>query len=176
MKRDLESIFNELEKSKLDFVQLLEKFSKEQQSFKPAESWNMLQVVEHVISSEKGTLEYLKRKTLAPYDQIETANSESESNGDKLNNALISEKRWQAPAVLMEPSGTQSLDNMLIYWNDLRLDYLSFLQKLDINYHHRLVFKHPLAGRLDLAQTLEFLSNHIIHHSYQLQRIAKELA
>jgi hypothetical protein len=37
------------------------------------------------------------------------------------------------------------------------------------------VFKHPLVGRLDMTNTLEFLSNHIQHHMYQLERIKRRV-
>jgi hypothetical protein len=172
MSRSIESILNDLENVKSEFISLVTSFSQEQRAQKPIDGWNMLQVMEHIIWSEQGTLEYMKRKTQAPWADIERATDEEHKRSEQLNAALISEKQWKAPDVLPSPTGAQSFDNMLIYWENLRNDYEAFLANLDANYHHRLIFKHPFSGRLSLFQTLDFLNNHVVHHMHQIKRIA----
>lgn len=173
MKPSIESLFNDFEKVKGEFISLVSSFSPEQLTYKPTGGWNMLQVLEHVISSENGTLEYMKRKTRAPWAEIEMAADEENQKSTQLNIALKSDKRWKAPDVLPNPTGAQSLENMLVYWDNLRLYYFDFLETLDENYHNRLIFNHPFSGRLNLYQTIEFLSNHVLHHIHQLKRIAE---
>lgn len=166
--------FSALEEQKDSFVMELSGFSREMRVKRPANGWNMLQVIEHIITSEAGTLEYMKRKTLAPAVEIPLAGEQSAQGSRQLNSALKSDKLWKAPEVLPDPTGTQSLENMLSYWDALRGQYRDFLEQLDPAYYHRAIFKHPISGRLDLFQTIEFLTNHIIHHRYQIHRISRE--
>jgi hypothetical protein len=173
MNQKLELLFQEFEEVKTTFTSLIESFSRDKRAAKPAEGWNMLQVMEHVIWSETGTLEYMKRKTKAPWAEIETTTEAEQKQSTLLNGALISEKRWKAPDILPDPTGAQSVENMLVYWDNVRLEYVNFLESLDENYHNRLIFKHPFSGRLNLYQTLEFLINHVLHHIHQLKRIAE---
>jgi len=172
MNQNLELLLNEFEAEKSNFTSLVEGFSREQRTIKPENGWNMLQVMEHIIWSEKGTLEYMKRKTQAPWADIEKTTDEENKRSAQLNAALISDKQWKAPDVLPSPTGAQSFENMSSYWENVRNEYVAFLADLDTNYHHRLIFKHPLSGRLNLYQTMEFLNSHIAHHVHQIKRIA----
>jgi hypothetical protein len=175
MNQNLELLLNEFEAEKTNFTAIIAGFSRDQRMIKPENGWNMLQVMEHVIWSENGTLQYMKRKTQAPWADIELATDEENKQSNQLNSALKSEKRWKAPEVLPDPTGAQSFENMVAYWDNLRNDYLEFLGSLDANYHNRLIFKHPFSGRLNLFQTMEFLNSHIVHHVHQINRIAEGL-
>jgi hypothetical protein len=173
MNQNLELLLQEFEEVKDTFTSLIESFSGDQRVAKPAEGWSMLQVMEHIIWSETGTLEYMKRKTQAPWAEIEITSDEEHKKSTQLNGALKSDKRWKAPDVLPDPTGAQSLENMIVYWDNLRVEYSKFLESVDENYHNRLIFKHPFSGRLNLYQTMEFLNNHVLHHIHQLKRIAE---
>lgn len=171
MTTDLTPYMSRLSDAKDAFVAQLENCSREERSKAPGEGWNMLQVMEHLITSEKGTLEYLKRKTMAPFNDIPVAGVENASNSDQLIEALKSDRKWKAPEVLPEPTGTQSFENMLAYWDRLREDYQEFLGQLNPGYYEREIFKHPFTGRLNIYQTLDFLINHIVHHDHQISRL-----
>ncbi|NNE56259.1 MAG: DinB family protein, partial [Flavobacteriales bacterium] len=136
-----------------------------------ADSWNSLQVLEHILGSERGTLAYLMKKTQADWQDIPLVGEEHAEGSRKLNAALISDRKWKAPQVLKVPEGERSLSEMSQYWADLREKMYIFVEQLDQNYHGRQIFKHPISGRLDLYQTLEFLANHVAHHMHQLERI-----
>lgn len=171
----LEDAFSLLEKEKENIVKEISGFERETRIRRPANGWNMLQVMEHIITSEAGTLEYMKRKTLAPAEEIPMAGEQGAAGSQQLNSALRSEKKWKAPDVLPDPTGTQSLENMIAYWDALRGQYRNFIGALDPAYYERAIFKHPISGRLDLFQTLAFLTNHIVHHRYQVDRIRREI-
>ncbi|TVR38586.1 MAG: DinB family protein [Cryomorphaceae bacterium] len=156
---------------KNEWIAQLETLPQETCSARLAQGWNILQVVEHVITSETGTLGYMKKKTAAPWSEIPLANENHVSKGRQLNEALKSEKRWKAPDVLPDPTGSQSFDNMAKYWDGLRGEYQGFLSDLDPAYFERTIFRHPYSGPLDLYHTLDFLCNHILHHQYQVERI-----
>ncbi len=174
MHSELQPFLLQMEKAREAFIAEIADFGKEKRAVKSKEGWNMLQVMEHLLISEQGTLEYLRRKTQAPFSEIPVADHVSAEQSRQLNDALLSQNRWQAPPVMPLPTGTQSFENMLIYWEGLREEWSQFLFELQPAYFDRQVFNHPLSGRLNLYQTLEFTTNHILHHIHQLRRIAAE--
>lgn len=135
------------------------------------DTWNALQVLEHVMVSEFGTLGYLKKKTSAPVDTLEMVGEAHTASGDQLSAALQSTRQWKAPDVLPGPTGADDLATATAKWHALHAEFAAFLGQLPDAYADRVVFRHPFAGMLGLEQTLVFLRDHIIHHMHQLQRI-----
>ncbi|MDG1261195.1 MAG: DinB family protein [Flavobacteriales bacterium] len=133
--------------------------------------WNALQVVDHVITSEKGTLGYLMKKTKANPADLPIQGQANEIAGSKLNDALKTDRKWKAPDVLPQPKGDRSLEEMAAYWEGLQGKMVEFVSSLDKAFDDKLIFRHPIAGLLDLKATIEFLANHIDHHMHQLHRI-----
>ena len=172
----LKPFIDRLQSEKAAFIQQIESLTAEERGQFPESGWNMLQVMEHVITSEQGTFGYLEKKTQAPYSEIPLTDETMQQNGEKLKDALLSDNRWKAPQVLPDPTGAQSFENMSTYWDNLRSQYFKFLEDLDEQYYKRQVFKHPFSGRLNLFQTLEFQINHIVHHGYQIDRIKAEIS
>ena len=176
MNPELSSLIDRLQAEKAAFVQHIESHSPEERAAHPESGWNMLQVMEHVITSEQGTFGYLEKKTQAPHEELPLTDEAMSENGDKLKKALLSDSRWKAPQVLPDPTGAQSFENMSTYWDNLRNQYFKFLNELDEHYYDRQVFKHPFSGRLNLYQTLEFQINHIVHHGYQIERLKTSIS
>lgn len=139
-----------------------------------AGQWNALQVVDHVITSEKGTLGYLMKKTQANPDELPQKGMEQVAAGSKLNAALKTDRKWKAPDVLPQPKGDRSLEEMAAYWEGLQGKIVAFVSSLDSAFDDKLIFRHPIAGPLDLKDTIDFLANHIDHHMHQLERIKNQ--
>lgn len=173
MNAELNNAWMKLERSKEHFLGLLNAWSAERLAERPNNGWSALQVVEHLITSENGTLEYLRKKTLAPPEALPEAGDKEAETSRKLNLALKSEHRWEAPPILASPGGGYSLEQLLTTWGNLREDWSAFLHDLGDDYNHKVLFRHPLAGYLSLMQTLAFLDHHIEHHVHQIRRIVK---
>lgn len=145
-------------------------------TFRPnADSWNTLQVLDHIINSEKGTLGYMMKKTRSGWKDIPVATPENHEHSAQLDEALDSAKKWKAPSVLPDPIDDRKLEDMITYWHGLRQKFREFVANLDAEFYERQVFRHPYAGRLNLFQTLSFLEKHIIHHTYQIERISEAM-
>ena len=138
------------------------------------ESWNANQVVEHLVTSEFGTLQYLIKKTSSGFDLLESATEKNRESSKKLNAALASDKQWKAPPVLPQPKGDKDLDLLINRWRGLSQKLGEWLEQVPKNTEDKLVFRHPLAGRLNLQQTMDFLIEHVIHHGHQLKRIQEK--
>lgn len=154
----------------------LDSLSPQQLTTSQNESWSVVQVVEHIIWSETGTLGYMKKKTSSGWEILPLAGDEENLKSSQLNNRLASDERYKAPSVLPEPEGKKTIDELVREWNLLRDELMTFIKGLDENFYDRLVFKQPIAGPLNLFQTLEFLNHHLRHHIPQIKRIKESLS
>ncbi len=163
--------WNALAEAKDAFIEELDQFSADQVGVSPDGGWSALQVLEHIMFSETGTLGYMKKKTSSGWEGLERPTPETIAAGEALIARLVSPDKYKAPSVLPEPTGGRDLTEMLEQWDELRGDFEQFIFDLDEEYYDRLVFRQPIAGPLDLFQTVDFLRFHIEHHIYQLHRI-----
>ncbi|MCS6838621.1 MAG: DinB family protein, partial [Bdellovibrionaceae bacterium] len=63
------------------------------------------------------------------------------------------------------------LTHILDEWQALRHEWTRFLEHFPANAHGRLVFRHPVAGRLTILQTLKFMADHLERHKEQMKRL-----
>lgn len=165
----------QIEEAKARFLAYLENWDKDRLQASPDSCWSALQIVEHLITSETGTLEYLKKKTQTAPELMHPAGQAEAQAARKLSLALKSDERWKAPDILPQPSGNFPMSMLQAAWSDLRVQWKAFLDELPADYYDKQVFKHPLAGRLNMEQTLDFVCHHIDHHVHQLRRLAQKV-
>jgi uncharacterized damage-inducible protein DinB len=135
--------------------------------------WSVLQVLTHLYISEKMSLQYIKKKSLG-IDQVGDAGV---WESIKMSALKISQRipvRYKAPkTVVQNTPDAMPFDVLLAHWDMLRLELKSTLENLPSTYIHKLVYKHPVAGRLSLPQAMEFFMEHLEHHKTQIDRILK---
>jgi len=169
--------WNALVDARESFLQEMDEFEPDQLATRPPEGgWCALQVMEHVLASETGTLGYMRKKTSSGWESLEPAGPEQIAAGEALVARLQSGERYSAPAILSEPLGLESYALMAERWESLRAEMELFVFALDEEYYNRLVFRQPAAGLLHLFHTLEFLCHHLNHHTPQLVRIRTALS
>lgn len=139
--------------------------------FQPPGEWSMAQVIEHLLTSEGGTLGYMKKKSSGGWDSLEEAAAEHNEKSAAINARLESNERYKAPDVLPEPGNTASIEELFQKWNLLREDLYAFLLTIEPAHFNKLVFRQPAAGMLTVLHALEFLDAHARHHLPQLERI-----
>lgn len=159
------------EATKTDFLDQFATWSEDALVFAPNGGWNALMVIEHIITSETGTLEYIRRKTQAPALELDATGEREAAAAQMLFTALRSTERWTAPEILPDPSGKFTLAQLQYGWNGQRAQWESTLKTLPLEYSDKAIFKHPRAGRMGMRETLQFLTLHIVHHGYQIDRI-----
>jgi len=172
----LKAQWEAMEAAKLAIVNELDQWTESDHLSQPEGAWSASQVIEHLLSSEMGTLGYMKKKTSSGFEAIELSGQENAQASHALNSRLASGERYKAPAVLPEPAGGTSWSIQKAQWNALRNDFENFLNGLTPEFFDRLVFRQPIAGPLNLGQTLEFVAHHIAHHQPQFDRIKVSLA
>jgi hypothetical protein len=139
----------------------------------PAGEWSIAQVVEHILSSETGTLGYMKKKSSGGWDALEDAGDDHRASSAAINARLESNERYKAPDVLPEPTNALALGELFEKWNALRAELVDFVSHIQPEHFHKLVFRQPAAGMLTALHALEFMDAHLRHHLPQIERINK---
>jgi len=149
----------------------LQEFDSELLHRKPSpDSWSVLQVINHLIISETGTLKYLQKKIQSP-----TLPEKSFFEPIKmifLNLIMKSPLKFKAPTVVSEPEN-KDLNSSFEDWERIRKDIEEFVVEYPESNEDKAIFKHPFTGRISLENTLWFFKMHILHHQKQIDRLLK---
>lgn len=134
---------------------------------KSGEEWSGAQILEHLYLAEQGTLGYLKSKmkTTPP-----RAGWGAAIRSLLLNRALRNKnKKYRAPKVIGSPSERPEYTTLAQNYRQLRVDMRRMMAEGDPRVFRRALFKHPIAGRLNMLQTLAFLQTHLDRHAEQIR-------
>ena len=170
MHSEVQLRFERLQNSKQRFEDMINAAARDPHAAREGE-WSIAQVVEHLLASEKGTLGYMKKKSSGGWDALEDEAEQHRASSAAINARLESNERYKAPEVLPEPTNAQSLHALFSAWNELRKEMHAFLESVEPQHLHKLVFRQPAAGMLTVLQTLEFMDAHLRHHIPQIERI-----
>lgn len=162
---------DKLHQQKNNFLAELDSWSENELMHAPSGHWNALQIIEHIMQSEGGVLGYMVKKTSSGWEGIEHTTQEHADKSAALNDRLISRDQYKIPAVLSEPEASADYVTLKNRWNLLHEQIHSFVNGLHEEFYGRQIFNQPAAGRLNVFQTLDFLTYHILHHTYQLERL-----
>ncbi len=142
-------------------------------------NWGGLQVLEHLMRSEQGTWSYLEKKSQADPSELVPCDGKSDARGIELVRALESDKRWMdpTPGGKLSPAPGRDADAeaaVAAWMKSIASGYerLSGLYAAP-EWWKVQVFKHPIAGKIGLLDTLAFGVAHVRHHLHQLKRIAE---
>jgi hypothetical protein len=134
--------------------------------------WSALQVLHHVVESEAAVLGYVRKKLQAGAS-LPWAGLGSRPRRLALQAGLASPLRFKAPPVaafvpdVVEPAALRAR------WDEVRTGWRALVEAFPPELEGRLVFRHPVAGRMGLADTLAVLQAHLDHHVPQVARALK---
>jgi hypothetical protein len=131
--------------------------------------WSALQVLHHVVESEAATLGYIRKKMQAGAS-LPRAGLGSHLRRAVVQLGLVLPLRFRAPAVAAVVPNVIDPAALRARWDGVRADWRHLLGALPANLEGRLVFRHPVAGRMGLADTLAVLQSHLDHHIPQVER------
>ena len=164
MQAELKHHFDRLEKLKSETLQYFSNYDENALNAPPTiGKWGALQHMAHIISSETKGLGYMMKKIQAA-DKVGIAGVREKFMSFLLKSFLRTGIKFKAPAVLDEPSVHYTVDEISSAWDKLRLQYVTFLSSMDDRMAHKLIYKHPIAGRLTPVQALEFMAIHLNRH------------
>ncbi len=162
--------FLDLERSKSEFLAILEAHTPEQQIYKATpETWSMTQVGQHLLQVEHNVLEAAKRKPPSSITVLNRLIFWVMSQG------LGSGGRIKTPSQAAIPQSVPSLEELRRNWAVARENLKAFLEPLPSSALQSPAMKHPISGTMTLEMSFVFFERHILHHKKQLERIQQSL-
>lgn len=176
MSTQLHKQFETLEQSRKALFNNLRKYPDELLNKSPAPGkWSVVQVMGHLMTSEGASLKYLQKKTL------DTSRSKHAGFGGKrrllaLKFFFYAPVNFNAPTVLLPDDGFRSLSEVETEWTTLRNDLNELIGKLSEEELQKELWLHPMAGKMNIYQMLEFFGIHFERHRRQIERTAASVS
>lgn len=174
MRDDFDSRFRALEERRGSLVERLDGLEERALVFRPSsDSWSLLQVADHVLRSEEASLEYVRRK-LPHVKPSSRPGLRSKWAFPLLRFILALPLRYKMPSAVrkvMAPGEDVTLDDLKDRWTATHAQWRDLLDQLPAELAKAPLFRHPIAGRMDLGGALHFLGIHFDHHLRQIDRL-----
>lgn len=173
MNRRTEQYLNALDEALQKLENSLSAYTAEQLNRKPAPGqWSVMQVVNHVMMAEAGSLNYLKKKLSDPA-AIKKAGIGSAIRTWLLNlSQIIPGLKFKAPSFISEDKLPPVSDREAVFqqWRTGRAALRAFLESQPDEIFTKEAFRHPRAGRMTIVQMLSFFKSHLNRHARQIKR------
>ncbi len=168
--------FERLEECRAELLSRIEGLDEPRLNRRPGENqWSVIQVICHLTRAEELTLVYIRKK-MKYRSNLQKAGIAAALRSVALTVALRSGLRFKAPARSAEIPEEQDLATTRGEWDRVREEWKATLESFPAELAGQAVFRHPVAGRLSLAQGLRFMEEHILHHAKQIDRILARVA
>lgn len=172
-RKDLLQAFDKMEAERQQLLSRLAPYSEETLTKKPApNSWSVTETIYHLKVAELGALNYMRKK-------LEVGGHKKATFGalvkQKLLNLAVSLPfKYKAPPVAQIPEGISiSYAQAVAEWDEVRSGLLKEYKSVDERIIDNELFKHPMAGKLSVLQSVKFMRQHVIRHIGQIDRILK---
>jgi hypothetical protein len=174
MHKQLDKHWNRLVETKEYYDALLKVFTEAQLNFKPApDSWSMLEVMHHLYTSEKLSIDYVKKFDFSR--KLLKLGFRSQFYTILLVNRLNSKKKFKAPKVLKDNQDKFDLakdaHSFHHQWSDLHEYIQEVLENYPDDKLDYFTFNQPVVGKMKIAQMLQFFNAHLKHHQHQIESI-----
>jgi hypothetical protein len=173
----VEKLIKDISIARHSFIDQMKPFSEEQAQWKPSsETWNMVDITEHLFWAEQGGILGMWKTLHAIRDgKIERR---YESDHKDMTIEQIIELTWR-PKEIVPAVAAPRMGGPLAFWSDS----LNSLQAILEAFGHDLkdeelriqAHPHPISGAMDFQQRLEFLRFHINRHKEQVAGLIHEL-
>jgi hypothetical protein len=169
----LQQLYDRLEVDRKILLAKVELVPDEKINRQPAPGkWSLGEVLSHIVASERGSTGYMKKKSLG-IDQVDNSGIvESLKIGLLIASQRLPFLKFKAPKILLDHTPQlHSAETIIRQWDKARTDLKTFLEAVEDKNLRKKIYKHPIAGRLDVVQAITFYREHIIHHSPQINRL-----
>ena len=172
MTRELERRFERLERQKAALLSGISIWSTARLRFQPdPASWSVLDVLQHLVKVEEAFLRAVGANL--PHGRALTL--KDRVGALAVLGVMRSPIRVKVPAraATVAPEATEDLPLLTVHWDQAREKLGQLLNVLSPEQFCRGLFRHPVSGWMSVPQGLAFLSAHLRHHEYQVDRLEK---
>jgi hypothetical protein len=130
-------------------------------------AWSLSQIAHHLVLGEREVLQQLRSQNNLP--------NLRRSLRDRLGAATVGMAfrygfRVRTPMQSVIPRNGLSYEEISVAWDETRAKLAAYLSEVIEASYDRLVFRHPVAGWMNIEQTLDLMRQHITHHMRQVER------
>jgi hypothetical protein len=172
MLSEIQETFQQLETKYGKLLQHLNSLNHDVLHFKAGTGkWSIVEVIEHLVMAEENALEQLTGAAsgppLDPRDR-------SAKNYHIVIKVMTQDIPVDVPDESMAPLGQIGLAELLERWKDTRQRTRAYIDGIQPENVGGLVYRHPFAGPLDMAETLRFIDVHFDNHMRHIDKIKEE--
>ena len=173
MIESFQKIYTELEHQRSQLLSQVKDIPTDKFYSSPAPGkWSISQVLTHILTAESLSIGYMKKKAQG-IDQLGNSGIIQVFILELLKiSQRIPTLKFKAPKVVVQNTpAALPLNEVIQKWDAQRANLKLFLEGIEEKNAKKLLYKHPIAGRLDARQALIFFGEHIGHHLPQIKRL-----
>jgi len=175
MKTAIKEKVNRLEQKRLELMAELEILNEDKLNYKPAPGkWSIIQIVHHLIKSEQLSVIYIKRN-ITNKSGISKSSFRAKFNAFVLKWGLILPLKLKAPNNVSDVPDFDTFENAKSKWDKVRNSFVSVIESMADDLLSKDIFKHPIAGKMNLEGTIDFFDAHFKHHLKQIKSLLTNL-
>lgn len=160
------SIIKKLDQLAQSQAEMVEDMLSRESKHQHGTTWSAHQVLQHIASSQAGTLKVLARKKeKGEYKEIPFSH--------KVNFLLLRiffafNLKTTAPSVLPIPDESNTLKDLQLELRQQHTTLAQAIKELDKSNLQKAIFRHPITGLMNARMTVQFLGLHWQHHKKQI--------
>lgn len=167
--------FNSLEHQRELIFSMIKDLPQDVYTTAPAGKWSIAQILMHLLTGERLSIAYMKKKSLG-VDSLKNSGVKQSMLSILLKiSQRIPNLKFKAPKVIVDNTPEAlPLDELISRWKKSRNDLEQFLEGIPEKHSRKLIYKHPIAGMLNAGQALKFMYEHVHHHLPQIKRLLNQ--
>jgi hypothetical protein len=163
--------YDKLERQREQILGMIKNLPEDAYQTAPAGKWSVAQILTHLLTSERLSVGYMKKKSLG-IEKLKDSGFKHVIVSGMLKVSQRIPFRYKAPGVIVENTPEAlSAEEIEKRWSQSRTDLKEFLEGISKQHSRRLIFKHPIAGMLNAGQAMKFMYEHVNHHLPQVKRL-----
>lgn len=171
MNSSLETVFEKLERQRSQILNRVKDLPEQKFTTAPPGKWSIAQILMHLLASERLSVAYMTKKSLG-IDSLKNSGLKQSLLSVLLKiSQRIPALKFKAPKVVVENTpAALSLEALISEWDKSRANLKQLLESIPERHLRKLIYKHPIAGMLNVRQAVKFMYEHVHHHSPQIDR------
>jgi uncharacterized damage-inducible protein DinB len=163
--------YHQIETIKKRYLSQVANLPEEQFNQAPEDgSWSIAQVLYHLYLAENGTIRAVQKN-------LRENNVKAHSKiSDMFRNMLLvlflkSPLKFKAPSILGSMPDHIKREEINKLFGEATDSFKEVLNGLPKQLENKRIFKHPVSGKFNIGQTLNFVREHYLHHQGQLNKL-----
>ena len=135
--------------------------------------WSVTEIILHLVKAEEGALKYMQIKLKHGGHKKATIGAAIKHR--LLTTAIALPFKYKAPNVIkLGEIGSTSFAQAVEQWASIRNQLKNEYESIDEEIIDHELFKHPVAGKLSIMQSVKFMRRHMNRHVGQINRTIKQ--